>query len=149
MSDGCRLELTFDAAPAGGAVVDALADAARDARDADAKRVLTSLAEAAAAPYLQALRRWCVDGQLDDPYGEFCVAEDVDAEKTAVARDYNASYWDERFTSDAGKAAGGAVTSSPSRAAACASTRRGSSSALGSCMVQRHKPTLNLARADC
>ena len=100
-----------DAAPAGGAVVDALADAARDARDADAKRVLTSLAEAAAAPYLQALRRWCVDGQLDDPYGEFCVAEDVDAEKTAVARDYNASYWDERFTSDAGKAAGGAVKS--------------------------------------
>ena len=94
-----------------GAVVDALADAARDARDADAKRVLTSLAEAAAAPYLQALRRWCVDGQLDDPYGEFCVAEDVDAEKTAVARDYNASYWDERFTSDAGKAAGGAVKS--------------------------------------
>ena len=100
-----------DAAPAGGAVVDALADAARDARDADAKRVLTSLAEAAAAPYLQALRRWCVDGQLDDPYGEFCVAEDVDAEKTAVARDYNASYWDERFTSDVGKAAGGAVKS--------------------------------------
>ena len=93
------------------AVVDALADAARDARDADAKRVLTSLAEAAAAPYLQALRRWCVDGQLDDPYGEFCVAEDVDAEKTAVARDYNASYWDERFTSDVGKAAGGAVKS--------------------------------------
>ena len=39
------------------------------------------------------------------------VAEDVDAEKTAVARDYNASYWDERFTSDVGKAAGGAVKS--------------------------------------
>ena len=28
-----------------------------------------------------------------------------------ATRDYNASYWDERFTSDVGKAAGGAVKS--------------------------------------
>ena len=100
-----------DAAAPGGPVVDVLSAAARDARDADAKRVLSSLAESAAAPYLDSLRRWCIDGVLDDPYGDFCVSEDVDAERTAVARDYNALYWDQRFTSDETKAAGGAVKS--------------------------------------
>ena len=69
------------------------------------------LLRASAQPFFEMLRGWVYRGECDDPYGEFCVAEDVDAEKTAVARDYNASYWDERFTSDVEKAAGGAVKS--------------------------------------
>lgn len=42
------------------------------------------------------LEGWIYRGQLDDPYGEFMVAEERGLAKEKIGEDFNAAYWDRR-----------------------------------------------------
>ena len=44
------------------------------------------------------LALWIYDGECNDPYDEFLVAENRDKIKEGLADDYNDSYWEKRYT---------------------------------------------------
>ncbi len=44
------------------------------------------------------LASWIYDGQLADPYGEFMVREEDTLDKENVREDFNAQYWENRYT---------------------------------------------------
>ncbi len=44
------------------------------------------------------LASWIYDGQLADPYGEFMVREEDTLDKENVREDFNAQYWESRYT---------------------------------------------------
>ncbi|KAJ8607282.1 hypothetical protein CTAYLR_009519 [Chrysophaeum taylorii] len=88
---------------AGGPLLDALL--AFPCADADERATIDNLAAKAAAPYLETLRAWIGRGILDDPYHEFCVAEDPTARRDVVS-DYGSDYWEARFETVAHRAAG-------------------------------------------
>ncbi len=44
------------------------------------------------------LASWIYNGQLADPYGEFMVREEDTLDKENVREDFNAQYWENRYT---------------------------------------------------
>jgi hypothetical protein len=54
----------------------------------------------AAVPYLGMLRRWILEGMLEDPYREFMVAEEEVISKEGVIEDFqgHGAYWERRYT---------------------------------------------------
>ncbi|CAM9679069.1 unnamed protein product, partial [Phaeothamnion confervicola] len=82
----------------GGNLLEGLGEAARGAGDAGIRRLFDFLLERAAAPYFEMLTLWIYHGELDDPYGEFMVREEDSFNKSHVEEDYNAQYWEGRYT---------------------------------------------------
>jgi len=49
-------------------------------------------------PYCRALERWLYEGVVDDPYDEFLIIERRELKKESLSVDYNAAYWQQRYT---------------------------------------------------
>ena len=47
---------------------------------------------------MRAVERWVYEGVVDDPYDEFLVLQRSDLRKESLADEYNAKYWDRRYS---------------------------------------------------
>jgi gamma-tubulin complex component 2 len=74
------------------------ADAAARAGDPSARALTLRLLGAASKPYVRAVERWVYEGVVDDPYDEFLVLEQRGLRKESLADEYNAKYWDRRYS---------------------------------------------------
>ena len=74
------------------------ADAAARAGDPSARALTLRLLSAASRPYVHAVERWVYEGVVDDPYDEFLVVERRPLRKESLADEYNAKYWDWRYS---------------------------------------------------
>ncbi|RZB42455.1 Gamma-tubulin complex component 2 isoform A [Glycine soja] len=50
------------------------------------------------AAALALLTLWVYEGVIDDPYGEFFIAEDKSLQKESLTQDYEAKYWQQRYS---------------------------------------------------
>jgi len=82
----------------GGALLNAVHRLASRGGDAKAKSVYHYLIQHATVPYLEMLELWIYHGVIRDPYDEFMVRVDQDASKKTLREDFNARYWDSRYT---------------------------------------------------
>lgn len=94
------LDTVLYAAPSatGGALLNSVYRFASRSGDAKARSLTHFLLERAASPYLRMLGRWVFHGSVEDPYGEFMVLERDAITKETMRDDFNANYWDERYT---------------------------------------------------
>jgi gamma-tubulin complex component 2 len=83
----------------GSAILNLLqSQAAAMAGDNAARSLLEKLTQHACAPYLGILERWVYEGVIDDPYWEFFIAENKTLQKESLTQDYNAKYWQQRYS---------------------------------------------------
>lgn len=82
----------------GGALLDELHALTDEQGDEKAKRLAAHLLHRAAEPFLRMLSLWLFRGELDDPYAEFLIEEDHSLSRDALAQDFNAQYWENRYT---------------------------------------------------
>lgn len=83
---------------AGGALLDALHSFSLEQGDAKAKSLCIHLLQKSSKPFLHMLSRWIFCGELDDAYKEFMIHEDTSISQEALAEDFNAQYWESRYT---------------------------------------------------
>ena len=82
----------------GGALLGVLHRAWSCAGDAASRGLYGSLLSAGCVPYFSMLSSWLTQGVLADPYEEFMVRGDLGLRKENLRRDFNDTYWDERYT---------------------------------------------------
>ena len=82
----------------GGRLLDELYAAVLEQGDEHARRLHLHLLEAAAAPFADMLSKWLFRGDLDDAFCEFMVMEDSNLSREALQDDFNAQYWEQRYT---------------------------------------------------
>ncbi|KAM5561962.1 gamma-tubulin complex component 2 [Rosa sericea] len=68
------------------------------AGDTAVRSLLEKMAECASNAYLGILERWVYEGVIDDPYGEFFIAENKSLQKESLTQDYDAKYWRQRYS---------------------------------------------------
>ncbi|KAK1684113.1 hypothetical protein QYE76_044961 [Lolium multiflorum] len=68
------------------------------AGDSAVRSLLEKMTECASAAYLRMLERWVYEGIIDDPYGEFFIAENKSLQKESLTQDYDAQYWKQRYS---------------------------------------------------
>ncbi|KAK9939180.1 hypothetical protein M0R45_015886 [Rubus argutus] len=68
------------------------------AGDTAVRSLLEKMAECASNAYLGILERWVYEGVIDDPYGEFFIAENKFLQKESLTQDYDAKYWRQRYS---------------------------------------------------
>ncbi|GBG30056.1 Gamma-tubulin complex component 2 [Hondaea fermentalgiana] len=85
-------------AATGGVLLNLVHDLASRGGDAKARSVYHYLVQHATVPYLEMLELWIYHGVIRDPYNEFMVYVDEDATKRTLRDDFNARYWDSRYT---------------------------------------------------
>jgi len=83
---------------AGGSMLDGIHTFCLEQGDAKAKDLYLHLLEKASQPFLAILSRWLFKGELNDPYKEFMISEDVSVSREALEEDFNALYWENRYT---------------------------------------------------
>ncbi|CAB4316630.1 unnamed protein product [Prunus armeniaca] len=84
---------------AGSAVLNLLQSQAKAmAGDNGVRSLLEKMAECASNAYLGILERWVYEGVIDDPYGEFFIAENKSLQKESLTHDYDAKYWTQRYS---------------------------------------------------
>lgn len=66
--------------------------------DASSFKLAQRLLKAAAEPYFAVLERWIYYGEIDDPYGEFLIKEDLSIEKHDLTGDGASAFWFDRWT---------------------------------------------------
>uniref|UniRef100_A0A7C9EU04 Gamma-tubulin complex component n=1 Tax=Opuntia streptacantha TaxID=393608 RepID=A0A7C9EU04_OPUST len=62
------------------------------------RTMLEKMAHSASSAYLEILERWVYEGVIDDPYGEFFIAENRSMQKESLTQDYDAKYWHQRYS---------------------------------------------------
>ncbi|XP_019104417.1 gamma-tubulin complex component 2 isoform X2 [Beta vulgaris subsp. vulgaris] len=62
------------------------------------RSLLEKMAHCASSAYLEILERWVYEGVIDDPYGEFFIAENRSLQKESLTLDYDAKYWRQRYS---------------------------------------------------
>ncbi|KAJ3679243.1 hypothetical protein LUZ60_017254 [Juncus effusus] len=67
------------------------------AGDNTVRSLLEKMTECASAAYFAILERWVYEGVIDDPYGEFFIAENKSLQKESLTEDYDAKYWEHRY----------------------------------------------------
>ncbi|KAI9157404.1 hypothetical protein LWI28_021980 [Acer negundo] len=83
----------------GSAVLDLLQSQAKAmAGDNTVRSLLEKMTQCASNAYLGILERWVYEGVIDDPYGEFFIAENKSLQKESLTRDYDAKYWRQRYS---------------------------------------------------
>jgi gamma-tubulin complex component 2 len=83
----------------GAALLDSLsARCSASAGDVHAHRLAIRLLRAAAEPYFQMLEQWICNGEVDDPWNEFMVVQDVTVAKDALTSDGQCGFWHDRYT---------------------------------------------------
>ncbi|KAE8009823.1 hypothetical protein FH972_006235 [Carpinus fangiana] len=84
---------------AGSAVLNLLQSQAKAmAGDSAVRSLLEKMAQCASNAYLGILERWVYEGVIDDPYGEFFIAENKSLQKESLTQDYDAKYWRQRYS---------------------------------------------------
>ncbi|XP_073098474.1 gamma-tubulin complex component 2 isoform X1 [Elaeis guineensis] len=68
------------------------------AGDNAVRSLLEKMTQCASSAYLGILERWVYEGVIDDPYGEFFIAENKSLLKESLTQDYNAKYWQQRYS---------------------------------------------------
>ncbi|XP_077221231.1 gamma-tubulin complex component 2-like [Tasmannia lanceolata] len=68
------------------------------AGDNAVRSLLEKMTEHASSAYLCILERWVHEGVIDDPYGEFFIAENKSFQKESLTQDYDAKYWQQRYS---------------------------------------------------
>lgn len=82
----------------GGRLLDGLHGCLLEQGDQRARQLHTALLDKASEPFLEMLSRWLFRGELQDPYKEFMIYEDSSVSKEALQEDFNAQYWEGRYT---------------------------------------------------
>lgn len=62
------------------------------------RSMLEKMTQCASAAYLGILERWVYEGVIEDPYGEFFIAENKSLQKESLTQDYDAKYWQQRYS---------------------------------------------------
>ncbi|KNA05950.1 hypothetical protein SOVF_185590 isoform A [Spinacia oleracea] len=62
------------------------------------RSLLEKMSHCASSAYLVMLERWVYEGVIDDPYGEFFIAENRSLQKESLTLDYDAKYWRQRYS---------------------------------------------------
>ncbi|KAH9618081.1 hypothetical protein KSS87_009688 [Heliosperma pusillum] len=62
------------------------------------RSLLEKMTHCASSAYLEILERWVYEGVIDDPYGEFFIAENSSLQKESLSQDYDAKYWKHRYS---------------------------------------------------
>ncbi|KAH7571289.1 hypothetical protein JRO89_XS04G0015700 [Xanthoceras sorbifolium] len=84
---------------AGSAVLNLLQSQAKAmAGDNTVRSLLEKMTQCASNAYLGILERWVYEGVIDDPYGEFFIAENKSLQKESLTQDYDAKYWRQRYS---------------------------------------------------
>ncbi|KAI0511838.1 hypothetical protein KFK09_012470 [Dendrobium nobile] len=68
------------------------------AGDTTVRALLEKMTRSASSPYLSILERWVYEGIIDDPHGEFFIAENKSLQKESLTIDYDAKYWQQRYS---------------------------------------------------
>ncbi|XP_012067054.1 gamma-tubulin complex component 2 isoform X2 [Jatropha curcas] len=83
----------------GSAVLNLLQSQAKAmAGDNSVRSLLEKMTQCASNAYLSILERWVYEGIIDDPYGEFFIAENKSLQKESLTQDYDAKYWRQRYS---------------------------------------------------
>ncbi|KAL2319472.1 hypothetical protein Fmac_028441 [Flemingia macrophylla] len=83
----------------GSAVLNLLQSQAKAmAGDNTVRLLLEKMTHCASSAYMSILKRWVYEGVIDDPYGEFFIAEDKSLQKESLIQDYEAKYWRQRYS---------------------------------------------------
>ena len=82
----------------GGQLLDRLHSAMLDQGDERARKLYEHILQAAAVPFVHMISRWLYQGELRDPYAEFFIKEHTAVLREALQEDFNAHYWDGRYT---------------------------------------------------
>ncbi|XP_058071510.1 gamma-tubulin complex component 2-like isoform X10 [Magnolia sinica] len=83
----------------GSAVLNLLQSQAKAmAGDNAVRSLLEKMTQCASAAYLRILERWVYEGVIDDPYGEFFIAENKLLQKESLTQDYDAKFWQQRYS---------------------------------------------------
>lgn len=82
----------------GGQMMDALHLAALEQGDERVKKLYEHVLQAATRPFLHMLKQWLYEGELKDVYGEFFIQEHPAVLREALQEDFNAHYWEGRYT---------------------------------------------------
>ncbi|KAK4480208.1 hypothetical protein RD792_013270 [Penstemon davidsonii] len=83
----------------GSAVLNLLQSQAKAmAGDHVVRSLLEKMSHRASQAYLGILERWVYEGVIDDPYGEFFIAENKALQKESLTQDYDAKYWQQRYS---------------------------------------------------
>ncbi|KHN18997.1 Gamma-tubulin complex component 2 [Glycine soja] len=75
-----------------------LSQAKAMAGDNAVRMILEKMTQCASSAYMSILERWVYEGVIDDPYGEFFIAEDKSLQKESLTQDYEAKYWQQRYS---------------------------------------------------
>ncbi|KAH0860631.1 hypothetical protein HID58_088892, partial [Brassica napus] len=75
-----------------------LSQAKAMAGDNSVRSLLEKMTECASNAYLSRLERWVYEGIIDDPYGEFFIAENRSLKKESLSQDSTAKYWSQRYS---------------------------------------------------
>lgn len=68
------------------------------AGDHTVRSLLEKMTQCASSAYFGILERWVYEGVIDDPYGEFFIAENKSLQKESLTQDYDAKYWKQRYS---------------------------------------------------
>ncbi|XP_010492695.1 PREDICTED: gamma-tubulin complex component 2-like [Camelina sativa] len=83
----------------GSAVLNLLQSQAKAmAGDNSVRSLLEKMTECASNAYLGILERWVYEGIIEDPYGEFFIAENRSLKKESLSQDSTAKYWSQRYS---------------------------------------------------
>lgn len=83
----------------GSAVLNLLQSQAKAmAGDHVVRSLLEMMSHSASQAYLGILERWVYEGVINDPYGEFFIAENKSFQKESLTLDYDAKYWQQRYS---------------------------------------------------
>ncbi|KAL5565818.1 hypothetical protein UlMin_028982 [Ulmus minor] len=83
----------------GSAVLNLLQSQAKAmAGDNAVRSLLEKMAQRASNAYLSILERWVYEGIIDDPYGEFFIAENKSLQKESLTQDFDTKYWRQRYS---------------------------------------------------
>ncbi|KAL0647679.1 hypothetical protein Bca4012_045970 [Brassica carinata] len=103
MGSMCALAVVIQQASAkhfvGSGVLNLLQSQAKAmAGDNSVRSLLEKMTECASNAYLSILERWVYEGIIDDPYGEFFIAENRSLKKESLIQDSTAKYWSQRYS---------------------------------------------------
>mmetsp|Transcript_6119 Transcript_6119/g.9233 ORF Transcript_6119/g.9233 Transcript_6119/m.9233 type:complete len:1075 (-) Transcript_6119:183-3407(-) len=82
----------------GGCMLDRLHSAMLEQGDERAKQLYEHVLKAATVPFVRMISLWLYEGELRDPYAEFFIQEHKAVSREALEEDFNARYWEGRYT---------------------------------------------------
>jgi gamma-tubulin complex component 2 len=82
----------------GGSMLDRLHSAMLEQGDERSRKLYEHILTAATVPFVRMISRWLYQGELRDPYSEFFICEHTTVLREALQEDFNAHYWEGRYT---------------------------------------------------